>query len=280
MTLAPISGAPMSILSGLVDNMITAIFVNNPADSAVDILSTPITSYGNLGALLSNIYTTVFLPLALMLVVIYFFVGMMDKAMQMDQMTIGQIWRQCVMIIACALLLTHGYDILEALLNFGSAVFEDLRTTIAGFSDSGLSYTVEEIRDGLGIENSLGGDLGGIITLFIPWLLSALFPIIIKAICYMRLIELAVRICMMPVSLADFFHQGLHGSGWRNLKAFLAVSLQTVAIYLILYVNQAIMGSVGSAVNDAFIVVYLAIWAATIGLLFRSQSLCKELVGA
>ena len=58
------------------------------------------------------------------------------------------------------------------------------------------------------------------------------------------------------------------------------MSLQTVAIYLILYVNQAIMGSVGSAVNDAFIVVYLAIWAATIGLLFRSQSLCKELVGA
>lgn len=280
MNFAPILGAPMSVLSGLVDGMITKIFINNPADSAVNILSKPITDYGNLGTLLNNIYTNVFLPLALMLVIIYFFVGLMSKTIQFDQLSIGQIWQQFILIIVCALLLTHGFEILEALLDFGSAVFSDLRTTITGYDDSGLTYTVDAIRDGLGIGNSLKGDLGGFATLVIPWLLSSLFPIIIKAICYMRLIELAVRICMMPISLADFFHQGLHGAGWRNLKAFLAVSLQTVAIYLILYVNQAIMGEVGSSVSDSFIIVYLAVWAATIGLLFRSQSLCKEMVGA
>lgn len=279
MTLVQFSPVSLSILSGAVDSMIEKIFLSNPADSAATLLSQPITSYGDLNTVLSSLYNNVFMPVALCLVVIYFLVGMIDKSMTFDDMSIPQVWRQCVLLIGCLLLLTHGYDIMTTLLDIGSGLFSNMQGFI-NVDAEGLSLTVEEVREGLGIEDSLGGDLGGLISLLIPWLLSSLFPIIIKAICYMRLLEIAVRICMMPLSLSDFFQNGLHGAGWRNLKAFLAVALQTVSIYLILYVSQAILGTVGTNVDDSFIIVYLAIWAATIGLLFRSQSLCKEIIGA
>lgn len=279
MTLVQFSPVSLSILSGAVDSMIEKIFLSNPADSAATLLSQPITSYGDLNTVLSSLYNNVFMPVALCLVVIYFLVGMIDKSMTFDDMSIPQVWRQCVLLIGCLLLLTHGYDIMTTLLDIGSGLFSNMQGFI-NVDAEGLNLTVEEVREGLGIEDSLGGDLGGLISLLIPWLLSSLFPIIIKAICYMRLLEIAVRICMMPLSLSDFFQNGLHGAGWRNLKAFLAVALQTVSIYLILYVSQAILGTVGTNVDDSFIIVYLAIWAATIGLLFRSQSLCKEIIGA
>ena len=279
MTLVQFTPVSLSILSGAVDSMIEKIFLSNPADSAATLLSQPITSYGDLNTVLSSLYNNVFMPVALCLVVIYFLVGMIDKSMTFDDMSIPQVWRQCVLLIGCLLLLTHGYDIMTTLLDIGSGLFSNMQGFI-NVDAEGLNLTVEEVREGLGIEDSLGGDLGGLISLLIPWLLSSLFPIIIKAICYMRLLEIAVRICMMPLSLSDFFQNGLHGAGWRNLKAFLAVALQTVSIYLILYVSQAILGTVGTNVDDSFIIVYLAIWAATIGLLFRSQSLCKEIIGA
>lgn len=279
MTLVQFSPVSLSILSGAVDSMIEKIFLSNPADSAATLLSQPITSYGDLNTVLSSLYNNVFMPVALCLVVIYFLVGMIDKSMTFDDMSIPQVWRQCVLLIGCLLLLTHGYDIMTTLLDIGSGLFSNMQGFI-NVDAEGLNLTVEEVREGLGIEDSLGGDLGGLISLLIPWLLSSLFPIIIKAICYMRLLEIAVRICMMPLSLSDFFQNGLHGAGWRNLKAFLAVALQTVSIYLILYVSQAILGTVGTNVDDSFIIVYLAVWAATIGLLFRSQSLCKEIIGA
>ena len=97
----------------------------------------------------------------------------------------------------------------------------------------------------------------------------------------MRIIEIAVRACLMPIALADFFQSGLHGSGWRSLKAFFAVCLQAVTIYLTMYLNLVILNDVLPSLSGiGFVGAYLAIWAATIGLLFKSQGLIKEIVGA
>lgn len=264
------------MLSDAVNGMIEQIFLNNAADGALDLLNLNI--FTEFGTALHAVYN-IFLPMALMLVIIYFLVNMIDKGAMLDQMTLEQIWRQCILLIGCALLLTHGYEIVQRLMSFGLSILSDIQgATSIGSIPLGLS--VSDIRTGLGIEDNMGGNIMGIIKLFLPFMFTGVFPIIVKAICYMRILEISVRACMIPLSLADFFQNGLHGAGWHSLKAFLAVSLQTGAIYLTLYLNSVILSTVGVSADDSFVTVFLAIWVATIGVLFRSQGLCKEIVGA
>lgn len=279
MTLVPIQPVSMSILSGAVDSMLESLFLNDPVSSVTDVLTLNIFSDPSISAMLRAGFNAL-IPIACMLLIVYFCVSMIDKGMTLDNMSASQMWRQVVLLIGSAILLNHSFDLLQYIYNFGLGIFDYVHTALGTAAGGSLPTTADELRDLLGMGNGLGDDLAAIINLFLPWLLAKLFPIIIKAICYMRLLELSLRLCMMPLSLADFFQNGLHGAGMRNLKGFLAVALQTAAIYLILVLNQVLVVGASSSVDDAFIIVYLAIWVATLGLLFRSQSLCKEIIGA
>ena len=78
-------------------------------------------------------------------------------------------------------------------------------------------------------------------------------------------------------------HNGFQGSGWRFLKAFLAVCLQGAVILCIGAVFSALMPVIfnlgGETTFFSAMGRYFAILAAAVMLMFKSLSLTKEFVG-
>ena len=82
--------------------------------------------------------------------------------------------------------------------------------------------------------------------------------------------------------MSDFFHSGLHGSGWRYLKSFLAVALQGALILVIGMIYSALFKGLILDQTDnllLFLGKYIIIYASAVMLMFKSLPLSKELVG-
>lgn len=117
--------------------------------------------------------------------------------------------------------------------------------------------------------------------LLLPYAIASLLSGITTFIIYSRMIEMLVRIAGAPIALSDFMHEGFHSSGWRYLKSFLAVCLQGFVILLIAQIYSSIMlKTVTYAGFMETCVSYFVISFAAVSLMFKSQTLCKELVGA
>ena len=147
---------------------------------------------------------------------------------------------------------------------------------------------VEAFRESLGFDGAFTSFFGDLILWFyllLPWVGQWIMKLCISVICYTRVVEIYFRATFAPIALADFFHSGLQGSGWRFLKSFLAVCLQGGTILVIAILFSALTAqhitNVDQVVKDLipFIGVYLAFGASAVMLMFKSLSLTKELVG-
>lgn len=261
-----------------------SIFGPDIVDKLFEALRFDVITGGGLETSLKNIYTDVFLPVAMYIMVIYFLVNLIDKSVMLEHMDTTQIVKQLFILGGCYMLLSHGFDIMKWLLQAGNAVLDSMSSyTTTGSTVVGMD--ADDFMADVGLSPGFLG-LGYIGALFlytlIPWIFSVFVPVVFKFVCYSRLIEIGVRMAMMPVSLIDFFNNGLSGSGWRNLKGFLAVSLQTVTMFVVVMVFSALMPAViGGGLSGAnMLMAMVAVELSCMGLAIKSQGLTKELLGA
>lgn len=233
---------------------------------------------------LNGLYTDVFLPVAMYIMVIYFLVNLIDKSVMLEHMDTTQLVKQLFILGGCYMLLSHGFEIMRWLLQGGNAMLESV---FSHYSGSGPTLTTPDAADflrdlGLGPGFLDLGYLLGIIFTCIPWLFAIFMPVVFKFVCYSRLIEIGVRMAMMPVSLIDFFNNGVNGSGWRNLKAFLAVAMQTATMFVVVLVFSFILNAVANSGLGGFdlLMGLVAVELSCMGLAIKSQGLTKELLGA
>lgn len=263
--------------------LLDGIFGPDVVNKLFDALSFDIITGGSMETNLRNIYTDIFLPVAMYIMVIYFLVNLIDKSVMLEHMDTTQIVKQLFILGGCYMLLSHGFDIMRWLLQAGNAILQSMSSyTTTGSPVTGM--TAEEFLADIGLGPGfldLGYLLGCLFAL-IPWVFSVFVPVVFKFVCYSRLIEIGVRMAMMPVSLIDFFNNGLSGSGWRNLKGFLAVSLQTVTMFVVVLVFSAIMPAViGSSLRGFnLLMAMVAVELSCMGLAIKSQGLTRELLGA
>ena len=223
-------------------------------------------------------------PLALMLMFVYFMLAVVDKLTQ-ENFTWEQLWRQMALLLVSKYLIDHGFEILELLFDIGMAVAAEIQEwTGYGGSDSTAVSNAQEIlerfRSSLGMPNWLS-DICLILFMIFPYLASWVMKIAVSVICYTRVMEIYIRATFAPVALADFFHSGLQGSGWRYLKNFLAVCLQGGFILVVAVIYSALMQQLTVTETDLFKFtgVFIAFGASACMILFKSLSLTKELVG-
>lgn len=228
-------------------------------------------------------------PLAVMLLFIYFMLAVIDK-MSSENFTWEQFIRQLAMLLAAKFLIEHGLDIIKILYSIGLVLVTQVQNTGA-LAD--MAVDAKDLYDAF--ESSMDGESGivkvfkkfiMIIFLILPWAGSFILQILVKVICYTRLIEIYIRIAFYPVALSDFFHSGFQGSGWRYLKNFLAVSLQGAVILLIAIIFSQLFGGMVASQLTAdgmnlfeFLGLYFAFVASAIMLMFKSLGLTKELLG-
>lgn len=244
--------------------------------------------YSDALAMARGLHRSVIMPLALMLMFIYFMLAIVDKLSQ-ENFTWEQLWRQLAMLLVSKYLIEHGFEILDLMFDIGMDFAAQIQAWTGYDGDSSEDITqakelIESFRAGLGLDGvftSWLGDLLMFIYLFIPWLGSWIMRLCINIICYTRVIEIYWRATFAPIALADFFHSGLQGTGWRSLKSFLAVCLQGGAMLVIAVIFSALTGQIVADDQNlfTFIGAYLAFAASAVMLMFKSLSLTKEIIG-
>lgn len=278
--------------------MFEEVFGGGAFSGVYDILNVALlggSKYSNATDLIKNIYQNVMVPIALSLLVIYFVCTLIEKSTN-EQFTYEQMFLLFAKMIVAVFLIDKGYDLMMKFQEVGLGFLNSFHTVA---SDKGLTSGSGAIAndDNLkalykaylgvdypnepgwidGIKNLISGRG---ITLLLAWVFSFVVKIAVYLIVFMRILEVFLRTMFAPVALSDVFYNGLNSTGFRFLKNYLAVSMQIVVIYGCVILYNVLMADIATGVGrSAFLVKYLGLTAATVGVLFKSQSLIKEFVG-
>lgn len=245
----------------------------------------PAGTFNSVLTLVKSMYSSIIQPIALMLMVIYFLLALVDK-MTSENFTWEQMGRQMCMFLASFYLINHGFEILELLFGLGLRLTEDVGSKVGtGFGDmEALKEQFEFFKNDNKPAIKFLEDIILFLYLLLPWLLSWIMGIAVKIICYTRIIEIYARATFAPIALSDFFHSGFQGAGWRFLKGFLAVCMQGALILAIAGFFSKLFPLVMNTGEEwgsffRFIGMYLALMASAVMLMFKSLGICKELLG-
>lgn len=277
-------------MDSLLESMLNIICGSNLFADIYETLSVNLFSssgtFGPAYSVVRAIYNSV-MSIGVMLLFVYFTLSLVDR-MSSDSFTWEQLWRQFAWLLAGKFVMEHGFEILELLFQIGMA-------TAAQISVLGDPNVTETVIDAQAVIDAFVESFDGIwsvlakgvmmIYLLVPWILAWIMGLAVNIICYSRVIEIYARVTLAPVALSDLFQSGTHGTGWRYLKSFLAVALQGALILIIGMIYSAVFQSIVMDPPDGllpfvkFIGKYIVIYASAVMLMFKSQTLAKELVG-
>jgi len=244
--------------------------------------------YSTAFSMVKKLYDDVVVPVALMLMIIYFLIGLVDK-MSSENFTWEQMARQFCMLLVSFFLVNHGFEILEKLFQIGLIFVGDATDAVTGFLNGmGNSANTDSLYESFQDQVKLGdieifNNIVRFAYLLLPWAASWILGLAVKVIVYSRVIEIYIRAAFAPIALSDFFQNGFQGAGWSSLKSFLAVCLQGALIFgiaaLFTALSDVIWDTPSFSGFFASMGVYIALLASAVMLMFRSLSLAKELVG-
>lgn len=243
--------------------------------------------YATVRTLVANLYESAVMPVALMLLCIYFLIALMDK-FSSENFTWEQMIRQMCMFLLGFALIDKGFELLDLLFQLGVEFVNTVNGWINGGADGQIDKSlsdqiIKEFNDQKFAKIGFIDDIFKFCYLFFPYILSWILGMCVKIICYTRLIEIYIRAAFAPIAFSDFFHNGFQGGGWRFLKSFLAVCLQGAVILCIGAIFGALMPVIFNLGGDTTFFSamgrYFAILAAAVMLMFKSLSITKEFVG-
>lgn len=278
-------------MGSVVKSMFNEIFGGGLFDGVKNsLIINPQSKYPEVWGFVENVYNNYMVPIALGIMLIWFLVAFIQKSAT-ENVTFESLFLAFTKLIVAKFLIEHGLEIFTMLWSFGIASINTLSKLGLNASSSGSSIisnsTLQDIwkeltgSSNLNNEPGLFKSIGALFQLFVPWIVTWAMKIIVSFICYSRLIEMFLRMMAAPIALSDFMTEGLHGAGWKYLKAFFAIALQGVLIYLIAVIFSKLMASVFTGANGFMEVVtsYLVFGFSACALMFKSLSLSKELLG-
>ncbi len=278
------------------------IFGSGMFSSVEEILTmNPSKDFDNVWDFLCNVYESVCVPIGSGLVLIYFMVNVLEKSTQQQSFDIEHMFKLLLKLFFGLYLIEHGLELMAAIYALSFAFVEDIlfQGTVYGTAGAnwqfGYADNVWRALTGESIDSNEEWGLLKIISpgifpvffqLIIPWLCTVIMKIVVNFVCYTRLIEFYLKTAAAPIALSDFFTEGIHSNGWKFVKGYIATALQAGVIILAVCIFNGISSDIisGGGFDDPggywkFLFKYLALCFATVGVMLKSMSLAKELVG-
>lgn len=248
--------------------------------------------------IICNIYENICVPIGMGLVLIYFMVNVIEKSTQQQSIDVEHIIKLLLKLFIGLYLIEHGLEIMASIysLSFGFVKgIAGLQGNASGGAGTEAaaaawkSLTGEDINANIkwGAWDFVSKVLPLCLQLLLPWLVTFIMRIVVYFVCYTRLIEFYLKTAAAPIALSDFFTEGIHSNGWKFVKGYIATALQGGIIMLAVVVYNGLAshifgGSWAELITGEyglFVIKYLALGIATIGVMLKSLSLAKELVG-
>lgn len=272
-------------MQSIIESMLEFAFGSDLFDGMVSILTKSPSAFPNAWAFVTAAYNNVMLPIGYGIMVIYFLIALLDKASS-EQFSLEQALKLFIKLLVVKIVLDNGLDIMNEIMRLGNLL-------VSGFvSGDSISASTNAYTTMLNLAkqetNNFNSVLASIVFMFkliIPYIGSFLIQIVMKFVCYSRIIEIMIRTIIAPVAIGDMFSEGMHGSGFRFLKSYLAVCLQGMIIFCIAFLFSLISADVltGAGIQNMnfleYSTMYLTMGFACVALITKSLSLAKELVG-
>lgn len=280
-------------MNGILKSLLEMAFGSGMTDGLKDILAmNPQTKFPTAWTLMENIYDKILVPLGLGVMLIWFVCTFLEKTTHED-FTIEKWFLELGKIVAAQYLIIHGLELLATFMSLGIALFNKFDTLSIGSAPPGASIEIHKLvwtaitdkgwDDKVGIIECLGY----LLPVLLMWIGSLIAQVIMRVIAYSRIFELFIRGALAPLAFADFYGQGMHSTGLKFLRGYLAIAIQGFIIYVIslllnIILTDVLTNSFGGTEMHlfAFCGSYFAILFAAIALILKSLSLSKELVGA
>ena len=266
-----------------INSFIESIYGSSFINDIIDILTMTPQNFPSAWNVVKMIYNNVIMPVAVGLMIVWLMVAMIDKATQ-ENFNTEQFIKMLVKMVVVVFVLSNGLALLEKIMSFGSAMVTSFQ---ANMPISTLTESVQSIKDyaKMTTDNySFMKSLLFIIQLVFPWIVNLIIQIVVRFVCYSRIIELMIRTIFAPIAISDMFAEGQNSSGMRYLKKFLAVAIQSGVIFAIAFVFGKVSTELmtGAIDNYGFIdytIMHLTMSFAATALIVKSLSLAEEVVG-
>lgn len=225
-------------------------------------------------------------PIAVLVVVVIFLLSLVEKV-STEQFTLESVLKDVIKLCMGLYLVTNAVEIVVGTIELGNALINEV--TAADFlARPQLSAYKDEILTGSQLKefgNFVATVLLGVF--FLIFMLIEMFIILImKCVCTIRTLEIAIRTSMAPIALADTFAGNLLNSHAINfIRSFAALCLQGVFITIISYVLPMFWGGLFVNCTSMWDVLggLLSMFVISIScllLMFKSGSIAKEMLGA
>lgn len=213
----------------------------------------------------------IMLPIGELLAFVYYLLALMEKSLS-DNFSAEQFARDTIKLAGMILILRMGFQLLTWGMELSSFVYKKLQQ-ITSFRDNVSGCRYDECKNRNFFES-----IGHMLSLLIPWLLMSIARVVIRVICWSRVLTIIVRVIFAPIGMADSVKGGTSSQGFRYFKKIVASAMQGS---LILGVSVAYNLIVSSISVDGSIgwVQPVVLAAVVITLVFKSSSMAEEMLG-
>lgn len=245
-----------------------------------------------LGTIISSIYK-VFKNLGYMLLIAYLLIGLMED-ISFNQLYAEKMVKKIMFFCIGLAVIAKSMDLVYFIANIGSGLVNKI-STVAIQNMPSYDTLCQEVYDkcttadsATGIKNKLfavvadfTNEIGYILQLFIPWLVSKIAYIIVQFTCWSRFLEVLIIAIISPVSFADISKgNGDHSNAMRAVKNVIALSLSGAMILLICIICNQIQGSlITTADFGTSIWNCVLISVVQMGLVHRANDIVKQGLG-
>ena len=215
------------------------------------------------------------MPIASVLVTIYFMMAVMDK-MTSDSFNAEQFIKLMLKLIMSITIIDNAPEWSKLIMRFGNEFTTLLSATAGEFT----SYDVSAVE----IDSNPLVQIGMLLLMLIPWLVALLMKIAVYFLGYGRAVEIGIRAALSPIGCADIITGGANSNGFRYLKKMIAISMQGGLMMVVIASASVVCASelpdVADITSMAFIGKYLGIMASMVGIMASCKSIANEIVGA
>lgn len=206
-----------------------------------------------------------------LLVFLYCLLEIMEKAM--SDFSSPEFFVKCLIkLLVGFMLIDYGYQIIGFIMNLASTVFDKIGGQISN-NPAAIENCIYYEVQGSGFFDALGTMAG----LFFPYLILQLAKIMVSIICWVRVLDIMVRVMFAPIGMADIVSNGLSSSGYRYLKKLGASALQGAVILAIVKAYGLITSLIANSVGGYITMIILAL--VVVSLMLKSSSIANEVVG-
>ena len=232
----------------LMNALINMIFGTGASIQIKEINDKYTTILTNNQGVLSGPYNTM-KTLGVSLLTLYFLIELAEKTSH-DNFTIEHFVRMFIKFIIGYELISKGLSLFTKFISLTNAVTNDISTSI-NVEETSNGYeafvaAVDKMCDGNFVMEFLA-PLPVILLLMVPALIMMLFSIILQVLFASRIVEMMVRVMFAPIACADIYSEGTRGGGFRYIKKFIALGLQSaVIIAVFIGVSKLSVGSLAT----------------------------------